>query len=122
MEDFDQKCSACDGTGRIESGDSDVDALEHEVARIKWEIADLTEGYGLDLRHPTTVPGEAEAREKVGELQIKLAGKLTELEAARGAGGNSAAICPECQGKGFVLTDTGQRLVNFVYRWIHPRR
>ena len=122
MEDLDRKCSACDGTGRRESGNADVDALQHEVTRLKWEIADLTEGYGLDLRHRTTIAGEAEAREKVGELQIELAGKLTELEAAQEAGSDSAAICPECQGKGFVLTDTGQRLVNFVYRWIHPRR
>jgi hypothetical protein len=122
MEELDRKCSACDGTGRMESGDADVDSLEHDVARLKWEIADLTEGYGLDLPHRTTAPGEAEAREKVGQLQIELAGKLTELETAQEAGSDSAAICPECQGKGFVLTDIGQRLVNFVYRWIHPRR
>ena len=122
MEELDRKCSACDGTGHMESGNADVDSLEHEVARLKWEIADLTEGYGLDLRHRTTVPGEAAAREKMGKLQIELAGKLNQVEAARRTGGDNEAVCPECQGKGLVLTDAGRRLVNFIYHWIHARR
>lgn len=120
MEELDGKCPTCNGTGRAKTGDADVDSLEHEVARLKWDVADLTETYGLDLRHRTTIPGEAEAREKVGRLQGNLAEKLKKLAAARLAAGSQDAVCPKCNGKGMVLTEAGEQIFNFIYRWVHP--
>lgn len=122
MEDLDRKCPTCNGTGRAMSGDESIDTLEHDVAQLKWKIADLTEDFGLDLRHRTTIPGESDAREEVGKLQAQLAEKLKNLEATRLAAGSSEAICPECHGKAMVLTADGERLANFIYRWIHPKR
>ena len=120
MEELDQKCPACNGTGRAKSGDQRVDELEHDVARLKWEIAYTTEEYGLDLRHRNTIPGESEARQKVGKLQLELAEKVQELEAIQLAAGGQGVVCQRCNGKGLVLTETGQQLFNFIHRWIHP--
>jgi predicted methyltransferase len=122
MEEFDRKCPLCDGTGRAKSGDAALDAMEHEVASLKWKVADLTEEFGLDLRHRTLIPGEVEAREKVGKLQVQLADKLKKLTAARLELGGEPVVCPACNGKGLVLTEAGEKLANFIYRWIHPSR
>ena len=81
MEDLDCQCPTYKGTGRAKTGDQNIDTLERDVAQLKWEIADLTESFGLDLRHRTTIPGESDAREKVGRLQVELADKLKRLAA-----------------------------------------
>lgn len=122
MEDLDRKCPTCEETGRAKTGDKYIDTLEHDVAHRKWKIADLTEDYGLDLRHRASIPGESEAREKVGNLQVELAEKLKQLEAARLATGGEEVTCPQCHGKGLVLTESGERIFNFIYRWINPTR
>jgi predicted methyltransferase len=122
MEELDRQCRMCAGTGRVKTGDADVDGLEQEIAKLNWDIASLTETYGLDLRHRTTIPGEAEARENVGTLQVELSQKLKQLAATRLAAGSHETVCPECHGRGLVLTEAGEKIFNFIYRWVHPTR
>jgi hypothetical protein len=122
MEELDRVCSKCGGTGRARSGDERIDALERAVAESKYQIADLTEAYGLDLRHRSFLPGEVEARTRVGQLQTKLAKQLDELQAARSAARSQDVVCPQCHGKGFVLTESGEQMMRFIRKWIHPAR
>ena len=122
MEPLDSKCPQCSGTGRAQTGNASVDVLEHDVAQLKWQIADLTEAYGLDLRHQMAISGEAQARDKVGKLQGELSQTLSQLEAARDEAGDQEVVCRHCGGKGLVLTEAGEQLARFIYRWIHPNR
>jgi hypothetical protein len=39
----------CNGTGRAKTGNADADSLEHEIARLKWDLADSTEMAKLGL-------------------------------------------------------------------------
>ena len=101
-------CANCGGTGRIRNASERVNALERKIAELRHEISELTELYGLDLRHQTIVPGEIEARKRVARRQIELAESLEELQHAMVADGSREIVCPMCSGTGTNVADHGE--------------
>jgi Ribonuclease G/E len=97
-------CGNCGGTGRIRDVSPRVRTLEREASDLKYEIAELTERFGLDLQHRTAIPGEIQARKRVGERQIELATRLEELQKVMTAEESSETTCPDCSGTGLAVS------------------